>query len=525
MIVKSNSFITISVISNIVFEPYFNTLIEQCFTEYDTKTYAILYGEHTEYEYQNKLSESNKIIVSLDFESLLDEYDFSIEIEEFEKYEIDRIVRICSCLIDDITKISNAPILWLLFEDYFTKISVATGNIYFPLVDKINIELVKQFSNRISFIDLKRLIAEVGIDNAYNLKDKYRWNSPYSKNLMESIVREIYKQHLIENGITKKCLVLDADNVLWGGILSEDGIENIRLGHGFGREYQDFQKFVLLLYYHGIILAICSKNDMSDVMNMFRNHSEMVLKEEHIACFQVNWDNKVDNILKISNKLNIGLESMVFIDDSDFEVQAVKQLLPEVTAIRYERGMINNSLSCFNLKKNVDISKLIQRNNTYKTNEQREQLKEKCRSFDEYLNTLEMEIDIHPILPAEYSRVSELTQRTNKCTNGIRYTVFEIQEKVASNKTMLFSVSAKDRFSNLGLVGAFEIKDNTLMLYSLSCRALGCKIEKYIIEYILDKHKINKIVFKSTNKNNMLEKLLKKSFPAALIILDDKQIV
>ena len=146
---------------------------------------------------------------------------------------------------------------------------------------------------------------------------------------MEAAVKEIQKQYFIEQGITKKCLVLDCDNVLWGGILSEDGIENIKLGgSGFGRTYQDFQRFVLSLYYHGVILAVCSKNDLPDVMNMFHEHSEMILKEEHIACFQVNWENKPDNIRRIAETLNIGLDSMVFLDDSPVEIEAVKSILP-----------------------------------------------------------------------------------------------------------------------------------------------------------------------------------------------------
>lgn len=165
-----------------------------------------------------------------------------------------------------------------------------------------------------SFINLKRLITEIGVANAYNSKGKYCWNAPYSNALVEAAVKEIHKQYFIEKGITKKCLVLDCDNVLWGGILSEDGIENIKLGgSGFGRPYQDFQRFVLSLYYHGVILAVCSKNDLSDIMIMFREHSEMVLKEEHIAYSQVNWDNKPTNIKRIAETLNISLDSIVFL--------------------------------------------------------------------------------------------------------------------------------------------------------------------------------------------------------------------
>lgn len=238
-----------------------------------------------------------------------------------------------------------------MFEDYYLKLSFVSGYRYNLLVDKVNIYLTETFKENVSFINLKHLIAEVGIANAYDLKGKYRWNAPYCKVLVEAAIKEIYKQYLIEKGISKKCLVLDCDNVLWGGIISEDGIENLKLGgDGFGRSYQDFQKFILSLYYHGIILAICSKNDLSDIITMFNEHSEMILKKEQITHFQVNWENKPENIKNITETLNISLDSIVFIDDSLMEIEAVKSMLPEITAILYERDSIYKNLSCFNLK-------------------------------------------------------------------------------------------------------------------------------------------------------------------------------
>ncbi len=333
-----------------------------------------------------------------------------------------------------------------------------------------------------SFIDLKHLIAAVGIANVYDLKSKYRWNAPYSKALVEITVKEIYKQYLIEKGVTKKCLVLDCDNVLWGGILSEDGIENIKLGRsGLGRVYQDFQRFLLTLYHHGIILAICSKNDLSDVIKMFHDHNEMILKEEHIACFMVNWGNKPDNIRKITEILNIGLESMVFIDDSQIEIEAVKSMLPEVTVIQYMRDTVYEQPSCFNLKSNVNINDIEKRNETYHTNQTRETLKSQYDSYVDYINALDIKFDIREAVPIEYSRISELTQRTNKCTNGKRYTIAEVKARAENRAVKLYSLSVSDRFSNLGLVGVFEVEGDTLTLFSLSCRALGLEIEEKML--------------------------------------------
>ena len=510
--VNLNDRLYIAVVSNIVLEPYFDPMAKQYFGE-NPVVFPIPFGEHIEAEYQTQLASANLIVVWLNLENLFELY-FNAA-----KQNLDEAVALYKKLYADLISVSHAKILWFLFEDYTIPLSAIIGHGYHSFADKINFELRDTLCDQVSFIDLKHLIAEVGISNAYDSKSKYRWNAPYSKILIEAAIKEIHKQYLIEKGITKKCLVLDCDNVLWGGILSEDGIENIKLsGSGFGRVYQDFQHFVLSLYYHGVILAVCSKNDLSDVLTMFRKHSEMIFKEEQIACFQVNWEDKPSNIQKIAEKLNIGLDNMVFVDDSPIEIEAVKAMLPEVTAILFKRDMEYEQFSCFNLKSNVSIADIDKRNETYRTNEFREELKAKYTDYADYIAALEIKMDIHEAVQIEFSRLSELTQRTNKCTNGRRYTIAEIKERITSEAVKLYSVSVSDRFSDLGLVGAIEVESDALTLFSLSCRALGRKVEEKMIEFISDKYRIKKIEFESTGKNESVKTLLSESFPNATIV-------
>ena len=510
---QSKDNLIISVISNIIFVPYFEPLIKRQFIGYSVTIYHIPYGEHTTKEYKKQLSNSNMIIIWLNFESMF----YSKEIND--QQQIDRIAVLSKALYTYVSSMSPAQILWISFEDYYCSQFYTTGYTYFydGLADKINVQIYELLYNRVVFLDLKHIIAEVGIHNAYDMKGRYRWNAPYSKTLVEAAVKEIHKQYLIEKGITKKCLVLDCDNVLWGGILSEDGIENLKLsGSGLGRVYQDFQRFVLSLYYHGVILAVCSKNDLSDILTMFREHSEMILKEKQIACFQVNWEDKPSNIKIIADKLNIGLDSMVFVDDSFVEIEAVKALLPEVNAILFKRDMEYKQFSCFNLQNNISVADIEKRNETYRTNGIREELKAKYTNYTDYIKALGIRLDIHEAVPIEYSRISELTQRTNKCTNGKRYTVAEIQERVASDALKLYSVYISDRFSDLGLVGVIEIERDTLTLFSLSCRALGREVERKMIEFILDKYQIKKIEFESTGKNETVKIMLKEALSNAV---------
>lgn len=501
----------LSLISNICLEPYWRTCVEQ----YLSDSYNSIKLHFISYEnYQDDIEEiaySDIILVCLNLEKLYPDIlnDSSTGKITYKDVEKD-CLRICSELYYCIKKHSNATVFWFGFEDYYCaeRLNFNSSLAFAGLADQINLFLFDLIKEDL-FIDLKRLIASIGIKNAYDIKGKYRWNAPYSKALIEAMVKEIHKQYLIAEGITKKCLVLDCDNVLWGGVLSEDGIENLKLaGSGFGRLYQDFQRFVLSLYYHGVILTICSKNDLSDVLNMFRKHSEMILKEEHIACFQVNWEDKPSNIRKIAEKLNIGLDSMVFVDDSPVEIEAVKALLPEVTTVLFHRDMDYSQFSCFNLKSDVKLDDIEKRNETYCTNAKREDLKEQSGSYEEYVKALEVKTEIHRIVPMEYSRVSELTQRTNKCTNGRRFTVQEIKECVETGKTDFYSVHVSDRFSNLGLVGAFAISGNALVLFCLSCRALGRSIENSMLEYISSNNSIDIIDYYKTGKNAWLKALI-----------------
>jgi len=519
---KGNEEINIIILSNITFEPSFIPLLKLQFNEIqmNARIFPIAYEERNDKKYKEQLSKAGLIVVWLNFELLFpDLLNAVYSLATTEQQIIDEITILYKKLCSELKSYLNAQILWFSFDDYCDSLHIVTGHNYNALIDKLNLKLCETLRQNISFINLKRLIAEIGIANAYNQKSKYRWNAPYSDALVEFAVKEIHKQYLIEKGVTKKCLVLDCDNVLWGNILSEDGIENLKLsGSGFGQPYQDFQRFVLSLYYHGVILAVCSKNDLSDVMTMFREHSEMLLKEEHIACFQVNWKNKPDNIKRIAEKLNISLDSMVFIDDSPIEIEAVKSILPEVTVILYDRESVYDKLSCFNLKSNVSIANIKKRNETYRTNQSREALKSKYQTYSEYISALEIKIDIHEALPMEFSRISELTQRTNKCTNGKRYIVSEIKERTKINNVKLYSFSASDRFSDLGLVGAIEIEGDALTLFNLSCRALGRELEETMLDFIKDKHNISKIEFFPTGKNEDVKNMLMKSFPNVKIL-------
>lgn len=506
------SLFELTIISDLPVEPFLmpsvNGIFEQ--NKIRIRTAIVNYDEYDSTGASQRFAESNLIVIFLNFENtypgLLDE-DSLTDVCAIVDFELEKANHIWKT----VRKYTNATVLWFGYEDLQWHASAVFGSQFAlnGLIDRINTQIQEELDSDITFINTKQLIASIGISNAYSSKNKYRWNYPYSQLLSEKIGMEIYKQYRITHGISKKCIVLDCDNVLWGGILSEDGIENIKLGSsGFGKPYRDFQRFLLMLHHHGVILTICSKNDKSDVLKVFHEHSDMILRKEHIACFRVNWDTKAENIRDIAATLNIGLDSMVFIDDSDFEIGAIRSMLPDVTTILYDRNSVYEALSCFNLKRDIDTAGVRQRHNAYKTDEYRRELKKHCQTFDEYLASLDMKVDIHEAIPIEYARISELTQRTNRMTNGIRYTVEELKKLVMKPEFKLYSVSVSDRFSDLGIVGATAVENDELQLFSLSCRAFGRNIETVMLDVIKEKHKITRYRFNNTNKNNEIRNIL-----------------
>ncbi len=505
-------------ISNIVLEPYLKLHLYNVFSKSNV-TIQITQVPYEEIEsYCDEIKSANCVAIHLDYNNMycatMNTTDSFLETEN----HLEEVFNQCRLLYNHLKRSSAAQLIWIGFEDYCFDDHYLWGSIPVQnnIVDELNSLIFKMIKSDV-YISLKRLIAQNGIANSYNINNKYRWNAPYSDKLIFLIAQEIHKQYMISKGNTKKCVVLDCDNVLWGGILSEDGIEGIHIDNaGLGRPYQDFQRFLLKLYIHGVILTVCSKNDEKDVLQVFREHSGMLLKEEHIACFMVNWQSKPENIKQISKTLNIGLDSMVFIDDMDYEIGSVKDALPTVTTILYNRNTIYRDLSCFNLKKEIFFDNVQQRTQTYQTNRIREKLKETCSEI-EYLEALESKVNIHPASSSEIARISELTLRTNKCSNGTRYTVNQLKQLLSNNNYSLYSITLSDKFSNLGLVGALGMTcEGVLDLFSLSCRALGRNIEQQMLEYA-QQCGMNKAVILPTGKNQNLCKKLSDIFDSTSI--------
>ncbi len=298
-------------------------------------------------------------------------------------------------------------------------------------------------------------------------------------------------------GNFKKCIILDLDNTLWGGIIGDDGLEDIQLGHGLGigKTFSEFQQWIKKLKNRGIVLAVCSKNNEEAAKEPFLKHPDMVLKLEDIAVFIANWDNKADNIRQIQSILNIGFDSMVFIDDNPVERNIVKENIPEICVpelpedpaeyLEYLYSLNLFETASYNAADN-DRTKL------YQVEENRLSLKKMFTDEAGFLKSLEMVADIYPFNSYNIPRVAQLSQRSNQFNlRTIRYTEYEIGQMAKSNHFQNFCISLKDKFGDNGLICVIilEKQENSTLFINtwlMSCRVLNRGMENFTLNTIVE---------------------------------------
>ena len=326
-------------------------------------------------------------------------------------------------------------------------------------------------------------------------------------------------------GLNKKCIVLDLDNTLWGGIVGEDGFNGIKLGpEPPGNIFMDFQRWILALHHRGIILAINSKNNLDDAMKVIREHKHMILKEEHFAAIQINWIDKIQNMKEIAEEINIGLDSIVFFDDDPRNCEIMKTALPEVLTINLPKDpslylpLIQN-MNDFNVLKITNEDK--KRGQMYYQQKQRSELKNETVNLEKYLEKLETKVTIKNADQVTIPRISQLTMKTNQFNlTTKRYSEEEIRHMMNDSQMKIISVQVEDKFGDNGITGACIIKLKNkkewyIDTFLLSCRVIGREIERAIMSFIINEARergLETIIaeFIPTKKNSPTENFLDK---------------
>ena len=396
------------------------------------------------------------------------------------------------------------------------------------IIYKINYELFSEFqkyaSTKVFIYDFNEFVSKFGENNIFNYKQFFSGDIKISIEYIPKFVNELMGYVYAILGITKKCIVLDLDNTLWGGVIGEDGFDNIKIGDNpIGRSFVEFQKRLLALNKRGIILAINSKNNFDDAIEVIQKHPNMILKEENFACMKINWDDKVVNLQKISEELNIGLDSMVFFDDDPINQEYVKKSLPGVLVVNLPKDSSQYPQIITEMKE-FDVLKITEedtkRNDMYLGQRKRKELESKVENYNEFLKQMNIQVEVKKADSFSIPRISQLTLKTNQFNlTTKRYQEDEVSKISSSDDKIVECVQVSDKFGDNGITGTYIIEKKNdewiIDTFLLSCRIMGRGVEEIMINQIIENARLSGIKrikgeFIPTAKNKPAENFYEK---------------
>ena len=383
-------------------------------------------------------------------------------------------------------------------ESVFGNFSNKTSASFNYQLRKINYELMNLSQNlkNLYILDLNLLQGQKGHDSISDNKIYINTDLLFSIDFLPTIAKTTADIILSINGKIKKCLILDLDNTLWGGIIGDDGVENIQIGElGIGKAFSEIQLWAKQLKQRGIILAICSKNDESVAKEPFEKHPEMILRLEDISVFVANWNNKADNIKYIQQILNIGFDSMVFLDDNPFERNMVRTHVPDITVPELPEDPADylNYIRTLNLFETASFTQEDeQRTVQYQEEAKRAIAQHQFTNESEFLQSLKMISVVEHFNTFNTPRVAQLTQRSNQFNlRTIRYTEEDIHRIANDPDYINLAYSLEDKYGDYGLISLVILKkmpDNVLFVdtWIMSCRVLKRNMENFVLNTMVD---------------------------------------
>lgn len=445
------------------------------------------------------------VIIHFEIEWLLGDFVYDVlSLNDQKRIEkIEELKQKLSALVNLISL--NLPAAKIVIENFTLRNKSYAGtldsNINYGLYEILNLlnahllSLKKETSEKIIIHDFSSLVEDSGKINCYDERIYRLAKNSFAKSFYTKLFQHYYSIVSILTLPRKKCLITDLDNTLWGGIIGQDGLDNIELGgSGIGEAYVQFQKFLLNYHRKGVFLAICSKNNNSDAIEVIEKHPDMILQKEYFSVLKINWLDKVTNIKSIAEELNIGIDSLVFIDDNPAECELVKQQLPEVEVINLTGGPDNyiNQLKSVDSLNTVFVTEEdLNRNKMHIADEKRKELEQSYTNLDDYLISLEMQAFVNVNSAAHLRRAAQLTQKTNQFNlTTRRYSFEDISKFILSGKNKVYTMRLIDKFGDNGivLVAIIELKKEEWIIdtFLMSCRVIGRQAETALLNCILD---------------------------------------
>ena len=384
------------------------------------------------------------------------------------------------------------------FENYFLEKLYSLENIY--------------------VLPLKDILENIARVNYYSSKIWYLGSMPYSLKALSEISDLIARYVCGLHGARKKCLAVDLDNTLWGGVIGEDGVNGIKLANSKeGAIYQDAQRVLKKMQNQGVMLAILSKNNVSDVDAAF-SHADMILKREDFVAEFINWQPKSQNIKQLAKVLNIALDAFVFLDDNPAEREQMKAQCPEVSVVDFPSDIsklpdiISKVYDEYFFTLNV-TSEDAHKTQMYRAESKRREIFSQASSVNDFLKKLDMKIDVHVMQPSEELRVTQLVNKTNQFNlTSRRYTQDEIHAFANNPDSEIITAHVSDKYGDQGLISVMILEysgENALInTFLMSCRVMGRQVECEIMSE-LRKFLIAKKIEKQRNISRIMGEYIK----------------
>lgn len=452
------------------------------------------------------------VILAVEARSLLPE-EFLSDCFKIPKQEKERqlaeIIDLFQTLISLLSSRSTALILINNFMiPSLTTLGILDNKLDFGIKEffgALNKRLAELYTSdrQVYVVDFEGAAGRHGKSHCINYEMFYRGSFALSESFLPVISHEYMGYIKALRNLSRKCIVLDLDNTIWGGIIGEDGFEGIQLGADPpGNAFVDFQRLLLGYFNRGIILALNSKNNHEDAIRVIRDHPHMILREQHFAAMRINWQDKVQNMIELAEEINIGLDTMVFFDENTHEREHVRQALGQVLVVDlpsspYLYRQALQELNDFNTLTLTEEDK--KRGEMYYASRKRSELQKTTISLEDFLKSLEMKATIKEADDFALPRVTSLVNKTNQFnTTTKRYTINEIEKmKLDRNRFSLYTMQVTDKFGDEGIVGVAIIQKESetwfIDSFLMSCRIIGRKLETAFLATILDDAKKNGI--------------------------------
>jgi FkbH-like protein len=440
---------------------------------------------------------------------------------DFLEKELHRITTIWEVIREH----TSAPViqsnLALPVERIFGNFDHKVPDSLYAVVSAVNLRIAEASRSRqqVFINDIEAIASYVGRRHWY---DNRFWNMYKTFCALEHlplVAQNIAEIALSVRGRTVKCVVLDLDNTLWGGVIGDDGVNGISLSaHGDGESFHEFQSFLREIERRGIVLAVCSKNSPENALKPFLEHPEMVLRREDIAVFTANWENKADNIRRIRETLNIGFDSMVFLDDNPFERNLVRTLLPAVIVpeLPEEPADYVRAISELNLFETTSFSaEDTKRTELYRQRAEGLEMQSSFASVEEYLQSLETEIVVNRFDPNRIGRIAQLFQRSNQFNlTTRRRSQTECEQLIVDAECYPIYAELRDRLGDHGLISIVIARHQNEELFLsdwlMSCRVLTRGVEQFLMNHCVEyaaSHSFRWLTgeYRPTTKNGMVK--------------------